>query len=357
MKNFLKILTITAISILCIACSKDEDQVILNETAQSKISVDKTTLVLDKNQLNDVAVNFTLVKPTFNIAVVSTQQIELDIQGNDFKQSKFIDVVDPTVSLTNKDFNALILALGGAVNVPNQIDVRLKTKVGSAYYYSNMLTLTVTPYMLGPNYNYTDLYLIGDATAAGWENVITNTKFHPLQKTTTTGVYSYTGYFAAGGFKLIQNPGSWDTQYGMGGSEGMLSASGSSGNISVGAAGFYKLTINANSLTYTLTAITPPVNSYTTISMVGTASGDWNTDTDLQKSAFNSHFWIKKNVTMNAGEFKFRADHDWGTSWGTAQEFFGIAAVGGANIPLSTSFKYDVYFNDITGEFSVIPVY
>lgn len=357
MKNFFKIITVTAMGILFIACSKDEEQVILNETSQSKISADKTTIILDKDQLDKVAVNFNLVKSTFNIAVVSTQQIELDIKGNNFKQSKLIDVVNPTYSLTNKEFNTLILGLNGVVNVPNQIDVRLKTTVGSASFYSNVLTLAVTPYVLGPTYNYTDLYLIGDATAAGWDNVVTNTKFYPLQKTASAGVYSYTGYFAKGGLKLIQTPGSWNSQYGMGGSDGTLSASGSSGNISVNTAGYYKLTINTNSLVYTLSAITPSTTSYTTISMIGTASGDWNTDVDLQKSTFDPHIWTKKSVMMNAGEFKFRANHDWGTSWGVAQEFFGVAAVGGANIPLSTSFKYDVYFNDITGEFSVIPVF
>ncbi|WES98031.1 SusF/SusE family outer membrane protein [Chryseobacterium arthrosphaerae] len=357
MKNFFKILTVTAMGILFTACSKDEDQVILNETSQSKISADKTTVILDKNQLDKVAVNFNLVKSTFNIAIVSTQQIELDIKGNNFKKSKLIDVVNPTYSLTNKEFNTLMLALNGVVNVPNQIDVRLKTTIGSASFYSNVVTLAVTPYILGPTYNYTDLYLIGDATSAGWTNEATNTKFLPLQKTAAAGVYSYTGYFAKGGFKMIKTPGAWDPQYGMGAGAGILSTSGSSGDIKVDVAGYYKLTVNTNTLTYTISPTADPTVTYTTISMIGTASGDWNTDVDLQKSTFDPHIWVKKSVTMNAGEFKFRANHDWGTSWGVAQEFFGVAAVGGANIPLATSFKYDVYFNDITGEFSVIPVF
>ncbi|AYZ11425.1 SusF/SusE family outer membrane protein [Chryseobacterium arthrosphaerae] len=358
MKNFFKIFIIAIAGIsMVVSCEKDEDQAVLNETVQSKISADKTTVVLDKNQLDAVAVNFTWSKSAFNLTVASKQQIELGIKGTNFKESKLVDAINSPSSLTNKQLNTLAMSLGAVANKVNDIEVRLKTSVGKAAFYSNVITLAVTPYILGPTYNYTDLYLIGDATSAGWTNEATNTKFLPLQKTLAAGVYSYTGYFAKGGFKMIKTPGAWDPQYGMGGGTGILSSSGSSGDIKVDVAGYYKLTVNTNTLTYTINPTADPTVTYTTISMIGTASGDWNTDVDLQKSTFDPHIWVKKSVTMNAGEFKFRANHDWGTSWGVAQEFFGVAAVGGANIPLSTSFKYDVYFNDITGEFSVIPVF
>lgn len=358
MKNFFKIfiLAIAGIS-LVISCEKDEDQAVLNETTQSKISSDKTTIVLDKTKLDAEAVSFTWVKSTFNLTVVSKPQIEFGIKGTGFKGSKLVDVVSSPSSLTNKQLNTLLMSLGAVANKVNEIEVRLKTSVGKAPFYSNVITLAVTPYILGPDYKYTDLYLIGDATAAGWTNEATNAKFLPLQKTDAAGVYFYTGYFAKGGFKMIKTPGSWDPQYGMGGTNGILSPSGSSGDIKVDVAGYYKLTVNTNALTYTISPITDPTVSYNTISMIGTASGDWNTDVDLQKSTFDPHIWVKKNVTLNSGEFKFRANHDWTTSWGIAQEFYGVATVGGANIPLSTAFKYDVYFNDITGDYSVIPVF
>ncbi|AZA93354.1 Uncharacterised protein [Chryseobacterium nakagawai] len=358
MKNFFKIFIIAVAGFsLVVSCEKDEDQAVLNEATQSKISTDKTTIVLDKTQLDSEAVSFTWLKSTFNITVVSKPQIELGIKGTNFKESKLVDAVSSPSSLTNRQLNTLAMSLGAVANTVNEIEVRLKTTVGKASFYSNVITLAVTPYVLGPVYNYTDLYLIGDATAAGWTNEATNTKFLPLQKETTAGVYSYTGYFAKGGFKMIKTPGSWDTQYGMGGATGILSSSGSSGDIKVDVAGYYKVTVNTNALVYTFVSIADPTVSYNAISMIGTASGDWNTDVDLQKSTFDSHIWVKKKITLNSGEFKFRANHDWGVSWGVAKEFFGVADLGGGNIPVSETFKYDVYFNDITAEFSVIPVY
>jgi hypothetical protein len=59
---------------------------------------------------------------------------------------------------------------------------------------------------------------------------------------------------------------------------------------------------------------------------------------------------------LNSRAFKFRANHASTTVWGVAQEFFGTAVVGGGNIPVTTAFTYNVYFNDMTGDFSVIPV-
>jgi hypothetical protein len=355
MKHFLKIFAIAFIGFLVISCEKDEDQAVITETTKSKITPDKTTIVLDKANPDNVALNVIWSKSTFDLPVVYTQQLQFGIKGKDFKDAQTVDATSSPLIFTNKQLNSITLSLGGVPDVASQIEVRLKTIIGAAPFYSNVVNLTVTPYLLGPIYNYTDLYLIGDATSAGWTNTTTNTNFLPLQKSSIAGVYSYTGYFAQGEFKMIAKRGEWNVQYGMG-SPGVLSTSAASGNIPVTTSGYYKLTINTTALTYALTSVSPPSTTYTSISMIGTASGNWTTDVDLQKTAFDAHIWVKKDAALNAGEFKFRANHDWPVSWGIAQEFFGIAALGGANIPLTTAFHYDVYFNDITGEYAVIPV-
>lgn len=356
MKHLFKILAIAFIGLWIVSCEKDEDQAVITETTKSTISPDKTTLVLDKNNPDNVALNVAWTKSAFDLAVVTTQQLQFAVKGKNFVGATNLDAVASPISFTNKQLNSMALTLGGSPDVAMEIEVRLRTLIGAAPFYSNVTTLKITPYLLGPVYSYTDLYLIGDATAGGWDNLATNAKIYPLQKSNTTGVYLYTGYFAQGGFKIIQTPGSWTTQYGMGSSAGVLDTSGGSGNINVATAGYYKLTINTTALTYTFVPFTPSATTYTSVSMIGTASGDWSTDVDLEKSTFDPHVWVKKNVLLNSGEFKFRANHDWGTNWGVANEFFGIATTG-ANIPLTTSFHYNVYFNDATAEYSAIPVF
>ena len=59
---------------------------------------------------------------------------------------------------------------------------------------------------------------------------------------------------------------------------------------------------------------------------------------------------------LKDGEFKFRANNAWDVSWGTNAAFFGTAVQGGDNIPLGAEWTYDVYFNDATGAYTIIPV-
>lgn len=357
MKKLFKILSIVFIGFLLVSCEKDEDLAILGDGTNPVLSANKSAVVLLSTNSANEAVAFSWVNSDYGVNVQLTNQLEFAIKGTNFAVPKAVSLTSglKSYSMTVNDLNNIVLSLGVSTVTAADIEVRIKSSIANKAHYSNVLPLKVTPFINGPVYTYTDLFLIGDATAGAWDNAAANAKIYPLLKSTTANVYTYTGYFAQGGFKIIKTPGSWDTQYGMG-STGVLSTSGASGNITVAGSGYYKLTINTATLAYTFTAVPAPTTTYTSISMIGTASGDWNTDVDMQQSTFDPHVWVKKNVMLSSGEFKFRANHAWTTSWGVAQEFFGTAAVGGGNIPVTTTFTYNVYFNDMTGDFSVIPV-
>lgn len=358
MKHLLKIFTVFLFGLLVISCEKDEDQAVLGQGTDPVLSANKTAVALSSNTAANEALAFSWVNSDYGVNIQLTNQLEVAKKGTNFTGAKTLDVITgaKTYSIMGMDLNNLILSLGITTATATNIEVRLKSSVAGKTHYSNTVSLTVTPFINGPVYTYTDLYLIGNATAGSWDNLATNTKIYPLVKSNTAGTYTYSGYFAAGGFKIIKTPGSWATQYGSGSSAGALDTSGGSGDISVAAAGYYKLTVNISSLTYTFVPTATPTVTYTAISMIGPAAGGWSTDLDLQQSTFDPHIWTKKNVMLSSGEFKFRANHDWGTSWGVAQEFFGTATTSGGNIPLTTSFHYDVYFNDTTGDYSLIPV-
>ena len=103
------------------------------------------------------------------------------------------------------------------------------------------------------------------------------------------------------GFKFIDADGNW-----YGGGNGTIDANG--GNMDPGAEGFYKIEANWANFTYTLTPIA-------SISIIGNATGDssWGTDIDL---TWNGECW-EYTGHLEAGEFKFRANHDWnGINWG-----------------------------------------
>lgn len=145
--------------------------------------------------------------------------------------------------------------------------------------------------------------------------------------------------------------GDWSKQYGYK-SNGVLAVNdGGAGNIPIATSGYYKLTVNTGDATYSIRQHSDPTNTYSVISIIGNVNGNWDTDTDFTQSA-DPHVWYT-TTTINNGEFKFRANHDWGVNWGAGQEFFGTGVNNGSNIPVA-GWKYNIYFNDITGDYSII---
>lgn len=96
--------------------------------------------------------------------------------------------------------------------------------------------------------------------------------------------------------------------------------------------GYYKVVVDLNAKTYTLTAI----NS---IGVIGPAqAGGWDNETAL---AYNpeTRAW-EGTMDLNAGEMKFRANNSWmGIDWGGTLDNL---KQGGSNITVSTPGTYFV---------------
>jgi hypothetical protein len=125
----------------------------------------------------------------------------------------------------------------------------------------------------------------------------------------------------------------WGTNYGDDGADGTLEPGG--GNILV-TAGIYIATVDLNNMEYTLEPVT---NVW---GLVGGAYNDWGATPDAQFSRDWSRpfddIWILNDVTLIYGEYKFRANNDWGTNYGD-DGFDGTLELGGANI-LATAGTY-----------------
>ncbi|MGC4129813.1 MAG: SusF/SusE family outer membrane protein [Bergeyella sp.] len=251
--------------------------------------------------------------------------------------------------VTHSVFNTAVLKTGAQIDVPNDIDIRVtaisESTGGTIQKQSEVVTIKVTPYE-----SFVQLFLIGSATAAGWDNNATNINMYPLLNShSNSNSYTFTGYFSAGAFKIVKTKGSWGVQYGAGSSAGTLSTSG--GDISVAAAGYYQLSIDTAALTYTLVPVSAPTASYSTIGIIGSATPNgWSSSTAMTQSTFDSHIWMLENTALTDGEMKFRANDSWDINWGSGDENFGTGTQGGANIPVSAG-VYDIYFNDNTGDY------
>jgi len=98
--------------------------------------------------------------------------------------------------------------------------------------------------------------------------------------------------------------------------------------------GFYQVKVNQANATWTLTEVTA-------MSIIGTVNGNWDTDTDL---TFNTatKAW-ETTATLNAGEFKFRMNHDWSISWG-GTAFDNLTNQNGPNMKVESAGQYKVQF-------------
>ncbi|MDO5615153.1 MAG: SusF/SusE family outer membrane protein [Cruoricaptor ignavus] len=367
MKNIFKILFASVLGLFILnSCDRTDDLVVGEYTSAPILenNLSATPYEVTGDNLATVFNTFTFQKAEFNVFATLTNQLEISVAGTDFKEVTNLGSLteENTIPVLYSTLNNALLDLKLEAGVPHNIEIRVKSailnkeKITVNPIYSNVLSFVVTPYLL--DYPYTDLYLVGSATAAAWNNTAGNPNMYPLQKTTNLpDIYTYTGFFKGGadaGFKIIKNKGDWGSQYGLGSSVGQLSADGGSGNIPVSADGYYELMINITDLTYTLTPIATPTSTYPTVGIIGSATANgWDASTPMVKSSFDSNLWILDGVELSSGEMKFRANDSWDVNWGANTEYFGTATTGGANIPVSAG-NYIIYFNDSTGNYTFI---
>ncbi|WP_294212711.1 SusE domain-containing protein [uncultured Chryseobacterium sp.] len=330
MKNLLKIFVLFVFGLLLFSCEKDDDIATIDKPTNSSLNADKTSLVLLKANAAQNAITFNLNLASYGVNLAQNNQLQFAVKGTNFAAPKNVDIQagQSSITYTVEQFNTVALGLGLAVNSASQVEVRLKSAVASLdtnatnlpVTYSPVITITVTPYALIS-------YMYAPGAYQGWDPTTANT----LVSSTSNGIFiGYINFPAAGSeFKVTQDK-NWNVAYG--GSGGNLSSSG--GNLQSPGAGYYRITVNMNTMTYTLVPYQ--------LSIIGSATpGGWGADTDMTWD--NAQLKWKVVSTFTTGEMKFRLNHDWGTNWGD-DGANGTLDAGGANISV-TAGVHTVLFN------------
>ena len=170
------------------------------------------------------------------------------------------------------------------------------------------------------------LYMAGDAN--GWA---TNDYLAGEDGVKFTGYM----YLNQNGFKFCTQPEWKGTNYGAD-----FNTAGDAANIIITEpAGYYQVDVDLSKKTYTLTPIT-------SIGIIGSASPKgWDSDVDMTYVPYNKDtkevngYWEVKNITLSAGEIKFRANDDWALSWGG--ELDNLTTKNGGNITVEAG-TYDI---------------
>lgn len=368
MKNIYKIV-IAFVSVLFLSCNADavDNRPVLEKISGSEMTLPATgkAFVLTEANAANAADKFVWTPAEYSYDVVVNYTLMMDKKGGDFSNPQVLaTTTDATeASVLVKNLNQAAIALGAVPGTASQYDIKVKWSVAGteSIVAQNTLTISVTVYTGLVPYPYTDWYLVGDATVAGWNN---NNGNQPLFRSgTNSNLYKFTGYFKAGYFKVISKLGNWAPMYG--GSGGSLvyratEADSDPASINIATAGYYTFSINVQNLTYTLVPYdASSATVHSTIGLIGSSrtgtDAGWGEDTDMTKSTFDAHKWTL-TVSLFDGEAKFRANNTWDVNWGGDKAFSGYPAngTGSGNIPVVRS-KYKVYFNDLDGSYLMIP--
>ncbi|MBR1687301.1 MAG: SusE domain-containing protein [Prevotella sp.] len=360
MKNIIKSTLLLLCSIgLFAACADDRDHnptivqpaagsFVLNTPAYSSSTIDLETtssLPLTWSQPNyggfPVAANYYIQISLDGNYTVSAADEAADESGATV--CNYVELANPLISCSaDLDKNQLAAAIttiskwetDDDVPATQDVYVRVKSTFSSLEpVYSNVIKLTVVPVFAEaasyPEY----IYEIGNES--GWATV------HPLRSPNFDGIYQ--GYYYMDGeFKFRPNEGDWNGDWELGTvvneTEGTFEDNGGSNFTGVDA-GFYQIDANmtAEPYTYKMTLVE-------SISIIGTVNGNWDDDTDLTYNT-ETGAW-EATATLNAGEMKFRMNHDWAVSWGGADgdgtAFDNLTQNGGANLQLESAGTYKI---------------
>lgn len=376
--NVLKLMMVFFAIFAFNACSEDDSIEFTVQEPPEQISFTNDFLseyLLSEQTAQNNAERFTWEAPDFGIPTPVTYVL----QG-----STNFEFTEPAVlaETTNKQASVSVqqlMNLAEAAGLDNDPETenpatgdlffRVRAQVGtenaenSPETISAVTTLTVTLIETGGDETtpLPNMYLVGNATASGWDN--NNNNFPLVRDPENENVFTYTGKFTEGEFKLLEERGAWQPQWGLqdGNFETSEDLGADPGAFAIAnGEGYYTLEVDTENKTHSLTSFEEAgSDTYASVGIIGfgTTGTDegWGQDIDFTQSTFDSHIWYISEITLFDGEVKFRANDAWDVNWGANTELSGFGTINGPNIPV-TGGTYEVWFNDLTGGYLLIPI-
>jgi hypothetical protein len=252
MKNINKIV-IAFLSILTISCTDDiqdtKREALAPATAPVLLTPTSTfNIVLEKANQNNLATSVVWNDAMYNgTATIVNYTIEIAKAGTQFAKPVVVTATTNRFKdITVGELNTAILTAGLVPFVEHQIDIRIKSSVGTTgtgvAQYSNSFTIKATPFPSWPNWG-----IIGDATPTGWDSD-TNLDYDLVSQK-----YSVTIHLKVGAFKFRLDD-SWTKNYGDKTGDLTLDTD-NDNNIPVTVEGDYKIVVDFTAKKYTITKL------------------------------------------------------------------------------------------------------
>lgn len=285
------------------------------------------SLVLDEQNPTGLATTVTWSDYSYGVNV--SYLVEIAASGS--SQFYSLGTVQDLKSLevTNVAFDMAVLKTGALPNVAANIDIKVtattKSAGGTIIKTAEVVTVKVTPYTL-------ESFLYAPGAYQDWNPETAES----LRSATSNGVYvGYINYLTPNSEFKITTARNWENSYGTAGGNTIVYNDG--GNLVAPNAGYQKLTVDTNALTYALEAYS--------WGMIGNATpGGWDNDTDMVWNS-TAQVWEISNIALTEGEFKFRLNNGWDINFGDDGNN-GTLEAGGANIPITEAGNYKITFDE-----------
>lgn len=321
--GFIKLFFIAFTPIVFWACKKDENKVYLGDGVKSTLMISSSTVTMAKATGSATALKAAWSAANFSYPAAISYTLQFDKTGGNFAHPYEIAIgTDRAKEFTQLDLNTAFLGTGNAADQPGGIIMRVKaviTDVNVAPVYSNVVSITGTPYSLEPP----SLYLPGGYQ--GWDPG-SATRIWAYSQTSPKKFDGYVTFTDPSQLEFkITTKADWTVNYGDGGS-GTLAPNGA--NFKVASVGTYRIQVDLTSSpgSYIITYLG---NGW---SIIGAAVGGWNVGNDVDMDYDQTTKVWSKTLTMGNDEFKFRANHDWPVNFGDGGD---VTLAGGKTL------KYD----------------
>lgn len=319
------------------ACSEDDDSpvIIASDAPVITAPTSGNSYTLTEENAAEQADRFVWNKANFNVPTQVNYSLQADLTGNDFQSPEILGETTATqLEVSVEHLNNTALALGLSPEETATLQLRVTASVNDDFenLTSEAIDINVTPYSTeapGPSY----LWVPGGFQAAGGYGGDWSPAEAPQLISSASSAAEFEGYVYFAGdaeYKFTAAPEWGNGEYGDGGSGTLLLNDGP--NLSA-PAGYYRIQVNTETLTYTLLD--------TDWAVIGDAipGNTWENDVDMTYDA-DSKTW-KITTDLQAGELKFRANDSWDLDYGD-DDADGSLEQGGTNIAIASGGNYTI---------------
>ncbi len=367
MKRLNKIWFLALTLLVMLACEKKEDLPFFDNGANPALTSTVTSLAPPVADSDKVVLTLNWSDPEFATATQKTRYIvQIDSSGRNFSKAVTREFIDSlSTSFLAKELNNMLLNWGFEYNKEYDIDFRVVSRYANNNdeKVSNTLKIKIKTYKIPPKVTVPSqgrLFIVGDATAGGWNNPVPT----PSQELTKIDSVTYGGIFnLVGGKQYLILPinGDWGFKY----SVANNTVSGLSGGGDFGAnlsdnfpgpaaSGLYKIMLNFHTGKFTVTPFTQQHGLPDSLYVVGDATpGGWNNPVPTPSQKFtrvnSTRFELTLALTTGKAYLFLPENGNWGKKFGAVNNLDPIKLGG----PLKPEGQ-DMPSPDVSGNYKIV---